>query len=87
MSRTRAVLAVTMFSSAFLLPWWVGAFVGVFLAVRYRAWEVVLFGLLLDILWLPQGFLYGIPIGTCTALILVWTLEPLRRQFLFDYNE
>lgn len=74
-----------MFLSAFFAPWWLGACLGVLLALRYRAWEVVLFGALVDVLWLPTNVAYGIPLATLTAVALVWALEPLRRQFLFDY--
>ena len=81
----RALLAVAMFASA-LVVWWVGAIFAAALSLRYRAWEVVLFGAFLDILWLPSDALYDIPIATCCALIVVWALEPLRRQFLFDYD-
>lgn len=87
MSRIRVLLTVSMFLGAFLFPWWVGALCGVLLAIRYRAWEVILFGVLVDVLWLPSSMWYGIPIATCAAFILVWALEPLRRQFLFDYDE
>lgn len=87
MSRIRVALAILMFCSAFLLPWWIGAIVGLVLAVRYRAWEVVLFGVLLDVLWLPNGLFFGLPLASCFALVAVWLLEPLRRQFMFDYAE
>jgi hypothetical protein len=87
MTSTRFALAAAMFLSGFLFPWWVGAIIGFVLALRYRAWEVVLFGALLDIMWLPSGAWYGAPVATCAALVLVWALEPLRRQFLFDYDE
>ncbi len=87
MRHARVVLATLMYCSAFFLPWWVGALIGLILAVRYRAWEVVLFGALLDVLWLPSGFFFGLPLATCIALTVVWMLEPLRRQFMFDYAE
>lgn len=80
----RILFAGAMFVGA-LFAWWVGALFALALALRYRAWEVVLFGALLDIVWLPQGALYGVPVATCVALIVVWALEPLRRQFMFDY--
>ncbi len=80
----RALLTTLMFLSA-LLVWWVGVIFAVALSLRYRAWEVVLFGVFLDVLWLPHEALYGIPVATCSALVVVWALEPLRRQFMFDY--
>ncbi len=80
----RVLLGVAMFGGA-LIVWWLGVLCAVALSLRYRAWEVILFGAFLDVLWLPHEQLYGIPIATCSALIIVWTLEPLRRQFMFDY--
>ncbi len=81
----RTLLATAMFVSA-LFVWWVGAIFALALSLRYRAWEVILFGLFLDVLWLPSGALYGIPVATCVALVVVWAFEPLRRQFMFDYD-
>ncbi len=80
----RTLLAATMFGSA-LFVWWVGALVALALCLRYRAWEVVLFGAFLDVLWFPSGALHGIPVATGAALVVVWAFEPLRRQFMFDY--
>ncbi len=82
---SRVLFAVTMFLSS-LFVWWLGVIIAVLLSVRYRAWEVVIFGALLDVLWLPKGTLYGIPVATCAALVIVWAFEPLRRQFMFDYD-
>lgn len=80
----RTLLVVAMFASA-LLAWWIGVFFALALSVRYRSWEVILFGIFLDVQWLPSGALYGIPVATCASLCIVWALEPLRRQFMFDY--
>lgn len=80
----RLLLTAAMFLGA-LFAWWIGALCALALSVRYRAWEVVLFGAFLDTLWLPSDAFSGIPIATCTSLFVVWALEPLRRQFMFDY--
>jgi hypothetical protein len=57
----------------------------VLLSLRYRAWEVLFIGLLMDLLWLPSGsFLYAVPISTILAATIVWLLEPLREQLLTD---
>jgi hypothetical protein len=53
------------------------------LAVRFRAWEVLAVGALVDLLWLPAG-LTPLPLFTLAALILVWGLEPLRNEFLLS---
>jgi len=52
------------------------------LAFRYPAWEVLFIGLLTDFLWMP-GLFSQLPIFTLAALVLVWGLEPLRKEFLF----
>ena len=53
------------------------------LSVRYRAWEVIILGALLDLVWLPATYSWhALPLYTATALVLVWGLEPLRAQFL-----
>lgn len=52
------------------------------LALRFSAWEVMLIGILMDFLWLPAAT-HQFPVFTFAGLLLVWGLEPLRREFLF----
>ena len=53
------------------------------LAIRYRAWEVIVLGLLIDFIWQPAGtILQSFPIFTVSAILAVWAFEPLRAQFL-----
>jgi hypothetical protein len=75
-----------MFLSAIVAPWWLAAIGAFLLALRFRAWEVIVLGVLLDVMWLPFEIAHGVPIATGSALLLVWAFEPLRRQFLFDYE-
>ena len=63
---------------------WVPLVCMVLLAFRYPSWEVLILGLFMDFLWLPTGFIYPLPIFTIVSIILVWGLEPLRREFLFS---
>lgn len=70
-------------SAIFAPPWMTIIFMGL-LAFRYPASEVLLTGLLVDFLWMPPGFLHPLPIFTIAGLILVWGLEPLRKEFLFS---
>lgn len=81
----RTLLAIGMYVSIFF-SWWMGALCALALALRYRAWEVILFGVCVDVVWAPHDMLYGLPAATLAAIALVWLLEPLRRQFLFDYD-
>ena len=80
----RFTLAFFGILSAIFAPPWVTIICMGLLAFRYPAWEVLLIGLFTDFLWMPQGFLHPLPIFTIAGLILVWGLEPLRKEFLFS---
>ncbi|QQG37520.1 MAG: hypothetical protein HYS26_02680 [Candidatus Kaiserbacteria bacterium] len=84
-TKTRVVLAtLAVLSAVFLSPWLTLILMGL-LAFGFRAWEVLLIGLSVDLLWLPAGDLLDpLPIGTLIALALVWGLEPLRSQYLMS---
>jgi hypothetical protein len=74
------------FSVIFGSPYFAAA-LAVALALRFRAWEVVAAGLLMDLLWMPSVAFTtesAIPYATLIALLLVLGLEPLRRQLLVD---
>lgn len=79
----RILLGVLGYASLFWgLPWFTGLCI-VLLALRYRAWEAILLGLFMDLMWLPSPYtLYTLPYFTLGSLVVVWGLEPLRRQFL-----
>ncbi len=79
----RATLAFVGFVSALVLPPWVPILCIVLLSVRYRAWETLAIGALIDYTWLPFATaMQSLPLCTVIAILLVWGLEPLRRQFL-----
>ena len=64
---------------------WVPVACIVLLALRFAAWEAIFIGFAMDLLWLPTGsLLHPFPFFTVGALLLVWALEPLRRQFLIS---
>jgi len=64
-------------------PWVLTLIAVVLLSLRFRAWEALLLGLMTDLLWAPSGgFLHSFPFFTIGAIIIVWGLEPLRRQLL-----
>jgi hypothetical protein len=82
-SAIRVVLATAGFISILFAPWWVPFACMVLLSLRFRAWEVLLIGLCMDLIWLPTGtFFSPIPLFLLGALIMVWALEPLRSRFL-----
>jgi len=79
----RVALAVIGLISIFILPTWVPVLCIVALALRFRAWEAILIGVLIDLTWLPSGSsIHMLPLFTILALVIVWGLEPLRAQFL-----
>lgn len=80
----RFFLVIIAFLSAFFATPWITALLAVPLAIRWRSWEVVLLGFLVDVLWFPSGFLWGIPVATLVAIAFVWILEPFRNQLLVD---
>lgn len=74
--------AVGGLCALFFFPW-AALIVMAILAFRYRAWEVLLLGALLDFLWLPAGSLFApAPVFTVLSIVLVWGLEPLRARYL-----
>lgn len=79
----RNILSITGLLGAIFAPPWVTILCMGLLAFRYPSWEVLFIGLLTDFLWIPTGVFHPLPIFTLSALILVWGLEPLRKEFLF----
>ena len=85
-SKLRIVLAAACFLAAVFAPWWVAAICALLLCLRFRAWEVILAGIFMDLYWLPFSVSFlsfkSMPIATLVAIALVFGLEPLRRQLL-----
>ena len=60
---------------------WLVLIVMTFLALRFRAWEVLALGVSMDLLFLPEKFLYDpLPLFTFAGMLLLWGLEPLRKE-------
>jgi hypothetical protein len=85
-SRIRVLLGVIMFMSVVFAPWWVPALVALGLTLRFRAWEVILAGMFMDLYWMPSYVSFtsfdSIPLATIVAIALVFGLEPVRKQLL-----
>ena len=77
----RISLAIAGLISAFFAPWWVTILFMIALSIRYRAWEVLALGVVMDFLWLPAGFGH-FPIFMLASIVIVWIFEPLRDQLL-----
>ena len=83
MTILRVGIAVVGFIGALFWPWWIPAICIVLLALRWRAWEAIMLGLFMDLLWLSPGSgFHGFPLFTIGAIAVVWLLEPLRSEFL-----
>jgi hypothetical protein len=76
------LVAFGFFSVLFLSPWFTLASV-IALSLRYRAWEAIFIGLLMDLLWIPSdSSIHLIPTATIAAIAIVIVFEPLRNQLL-----
>ena len=75
------VFALGILGALFASPWFPLLCMGV-LALRFRPWEVLIIGVLVDFLWLPGLFFFPVPLFTIAALALAWGLEPLRNELL-----
>ncbi len=83
MNKIRVALFILGAVSALFISPWLSAACMVALSLRYRAFEVLVIGLLIDFTWLPYDTLmYSVPFFTLFGIILVWGLEPLRLEFL-----
>lgn len=79
----RIAIGIAGYLSMFFGVPWITALCILLLAIRYRAWEALLLGFFMDLLWLPADIgLYTFPYFTLISLFLVWAFEPLRLQFL-----
>ncbi len=77
-----ALFAGGVLSAVFAPPWVVFAFI-IVLALRFRAAEAIVLGLLMDLTWLPAAAPFTVlPLCTLGAVAIVWLLEPVRIEFL-----
>jgi hypothetical protein len=83
MTYFRIAIAFIGYIGAIWLPWYVPAICIFLLALRFRAWEAIVLGVFMDLLWLPpDSIFHGIPLFTIGAIVVVWAFEPLRSEFL-----
>ncbi len=81
----RIAIALLGLISVYVFPTWVPIVCIIVLALRYRAWEAILIGALIDLTWLPAVSLsHALPLYTILSIIVVWGFEPLRQQFLLS---
>ena len=83
--RTRLLIDCACLVSVIFLPIWVTLVLIVLTCFRFRAFEVMFFGLILDFLWTPVFLvLPTVPWFTLFSIAVVWILEPLRRELLMS---
>ena len=77
----RVALSCLGLGGAVFGPAWLPIVPMVLLSMRFRAWEVIVLGLITDFLWLP-----GIrpPLYLLAAIAIVWAFEPLRKELLLS---
>lgn len=82
----RISLGIVLFAAVVFAPPWAVALVAIALAARWRAWEIIAAGMLMDFLWLPTSIpflsLQAVPYATIFAIAIFMIFEPLRRQLL-----
>jgi hypothetical protein len=79
----RLLLFILALISVLFLPSWLFVVCVAISAFRYRAWEMLFLGLSLDFAWLGTvSLLHSLPFFTIVSLILLWGLEPLRKELL-----
>lgn len=79
-NNTRLILDFIGAISVLSGPWWLPGIVIVLLSLRFRAWEAIIIGLLMDLLWLPTAGHY--PWYFIASIAIVWIFEPLRKELL-----
>ena len=86
----RLVFLVGIVGALFAIPL-IPLLAMVAIAARHAAWEIFALGLLMDFLWfsgtpvpLMGSWFSSVPLFTLIACVLLWGLEPLRREFLIQ---
>jgi hypothetical protein len=78
----RLIIAVIGLLGAFFAPPYIPLICILLLCLRFRAWEALCIGFVMDMVWLPAASFSSVPLFTLAAIAMVWGLEPLRLQFL-----
>ena len=78
------VFFLGLFGALSISPWVTIVCIAL-LALRFRAWEAIVLGVVVDLMWLPAGsLLVHLPLYTLGSIAVVWVLEPLRSEFLLN---
>lgn len=77
----RILLFIIALVSLFQFPWLAIA-CGILLAVRYPSWELLILAFVADLTWMPGPVFAHLPIFTMLVIIVLWSMEFLRNEFL-----
>ena len=80
-NKARVALFLLGILAVIFAPPWTLLIIMLAAALRYTAWEILFIGLFADFVWLPATPI-TVPLFTVASLVLIWGLEPLRREFL-----
>lgn len=82
----RAFVTGLAFAGALFASPWIPFVCAVVLAARWRAWEIIVLGVCVDLLYLPLSqTVLGFPFpATIIALALLWGFEPFRRRLITE---
>lgn len=81
MNPVRAVIIGVAIAGVFFAPFWVPLFLTGILALRYFAWEAILVGVLIDLLYAPHAVFMGVPIpATLVMFVVVFALSGWRKK-------
>lgn len=80
----RLILVAIAYIGAVALPYWVPLICLVLLSMRFRAWEAVGVGIVMDFLWVPAYGAFPMPLFTVITIVILWMFEPLRSEFLLS---
>ena len=78
----RIFLGLFGFWGALFGPWWLALIPMILLSLRFRAREVLMLGLFIDLFWQPVGWHW--PIFIMSAIVIVWIFEPFRKELLLS---
>jgi len=77
----RVLIALCAFVSALFFPAWVTIILAIILVTLWQAPEVILLGALFDLLYMPPGGVFFIPMpATLAAIVLVWVMIPIQKR-------
>ena len=79
----RTTLSILAFVSALFLPVWVTCILALVLIAVYQAPEVIVLGVVIDLLYMPPGGVFFIPMpATLGAIALIWIMIPIHERLM-----